>query len=102
MQPSNDTAAAQQMMRYDANKKTALIAYLLWFFAGYLGAHRFYLGRTISGLIMLVLFLLSCVGMLILVGFIGLAVIGLWWLIDGFLIPGMISAANNKLINSLR
>jgi hypothetical protein len=51
---------------------------------------------------MLVLFLLSCVGMLILVGFIGLAVIGLWWLIDGFLIPGMISGANNKLINSLR
>jgi TM2 domain-containing membrane protein YozV len=102
MQTPNDINAAQQMMRYDANKKTALIAYLLWFFAGYLGAHRFYLGRTISGLIMLVLFLLSCVGMLILVGFIGLAVIGLWWLIDGFLIPGMISAANNKLINSLR
>jgi len=102
MQPPNDTAAAQQMMRYDANKKTALIAYLLWFFAGYLGAHRFYLGRIVSGLIMLVLFLLSCVGMLILVGFIGLAVIGLWWLIDGFLIPGMISGANNKLINNLR
>jgi hypothetical protein len=51
---------------------------------------------------MLVLFILSCVGMVILVGFIGLAVIGLWWLIDGFLIPGMISDANNKLINSLR
>jgi len=102
MQQPNDTAAAQQMMRYDANKKTALIAYLLWFFAGYLGAHRFYLGRIVSGLIMLVLFILSCVGMVILVGFIGLAVIGLWWLIDGFLIPGMISDANNKLINSLR
>ena len=102
MQTPNDINAAQQMMRYDANKKTALIAYLLWFFAGYLGANRFYLGRIVSGLIMLVLFILSCVGMLILVGFIGLAVIGLWWLIDGFLIPGMISDANNKLINSLR
>jgi TM2 domain-containing membrane protein YozV len=102
MQTPNDIKAAQQMMRYDANKKTALIAYLLWFFAGYLGAHRFYLGRIVSGLIMLVLFILSCVGMVILVGFIGLAVIGLWWLIDGFLIPGMISDANNKLINSLR
>jgi TM2 domain-containing membrane protein YozV len=102
MQTPNDINAAQQMMRYDANKKTALIAYLLWFFAGYLGAHRFYLGRIVSGLIMLVLFILSFVGMVILVGFIGLAVIGLWWLIDGFLIPGMISDANNKLINSLR
>lgn len=101
MQSPNDTTAAQQMMRYDANKKTALIAYLLWFFAGYLGAHRFYLGRIISGLVMLVLFLVSCVAIVVLVGFIGLAVVGLWWLIDGFLIPGMISAANNKLITSL-
>jgi hypothetical protein len=31
-------ADAVAMMRYDANKKTALVGYLLWFFLGLLGA----------------------------------------------------------------
>ena len=40
---SNDTRA---LMLFEANKKTALVAYLLWFFLGWLGAHNFYLRRT--------------------------------------------------------
>ncbi|MEE2829812.1 MAG: NINE protein [Myxococcota bacterium] len=28
-----------------------IVAYLLWFFLGLLGVHRFYLGRWVSGLI---------------------------------------------------
>ena len=50
--PSSDTAS---MMRYDANKRSVLIAYILWFFLGGLGAHRFYLGATTSALILLAL-----------------------------------------------
>ena len=46
-------------MRYDANKRSAVVAYLLWFFVGYLGAHRFYLNHTVSGVVMLLLFFLS-------------------------------------------
>lgn len=37
-----------------------LIAYLLWLFLGGLGAHRFFLGRTGSGLTMLAMTLLGC------------------------------------------
>ena len=33
--------------------RSLLIAYLLWFFLGVLGIHRFYLGRWVSGLIWL-------------------------------------------------
>ena len=54
------------------------VAYLLWFFFGLLGVHRFYLGRPISGVIYL------------LTG--GIFMIG--WLIDLFLIPGMVRIAN--------
>lgn len=32
-------------------RRSLLMAYLLWFFLGYLGIHRFYLGRPISGVI---------------------------------------------------
>lgn len=48
------------------------IGYLLWIF-GFIGAHRFYFGKKISGVIWL------CTGGLFLIG----------WIIDLFLIPGM-------------
>ncbi|MEQ8829544.1 MAG: TM2 domain-containing protein [Alphaproteobacteria bacterium] len=42
-----------EMMQYDAQKKSAGLAYVLWFFAGWLGIHRFYCGKTKSGLLQL-------------------------------------------------
>ncbi|MEE2907264.1 MAG: NINE protein [Planctomycetota bacterium] len=54
------------------------IAYLLWFFFGLLGIHRFYLGRPISG----VIYLLT--GGVFLIG----------WIVDLFLIPGMVRMEN--------
>ncbi|NJC88796.1 MAG: TM2 domain-containing protein [Desulfuromonas sp.] len=49
-----------------------VIGYLLWLF-GFLGAHRFYYGRPVSGTIWL------CT----------LGLLGIGWLVDLFLIPGM-------------
>ena len=56
--------------------KSVGAAYLLWFFLGFLAAHRFYLGRPGTAI-------LQILSYLILIGFI-------WWIIDAFLIPGMI------------
>lgn len=98
-QPSDDAIA---MMRYDAAKKSVLVAYLLWFFIGYFGAHRFYLGRVLSGIVMLVMFLLSMLLTVVAIGFLGLLVIGLWWFVDAFLIPGMTASRNARLIDQIR
>lgn len=38
---------AGRMMRFEADRKSQLVAYLLWFFLGFFGAHRFYLGHTL-------------------------------------------------------
>lgn len=57
-------------MQNDTHKKT--IGYILWIF-GFLGAHRFYYGKPISGTIYFLTF--------------GLLFIG--WLVDLFLIPSM-------------
>jgi TM2 domain-containing membrane protein YozV len=92
---------AERMMRYDAGKKSALLAYVLWFFLGWFGVHRFYLGRVTSGIVMLVLWGLSWLTHFILIGFVGFAVIGLWWLIDALLIPGMARSYNEQLIDRL-
>lgn len=92
-----DTRALWIEQRVANESRSALVAYLLWFFFGMFGAHRFYLGRWVSGLIMLVLFGIGSALAFVLVGYIPLALVGLWWLIDALLIPGMIAADNALL-----
>ncbi len=100
-QDTRGVADAATLMRYDANKKSVVIAYVLWFFLGYLGAHRFYLGRALSGAVMLFITVVSAILTVVLIGHAGLALVGLWWLIDALLIPGMTSDYNNRLIAEL-
>jgi TM2 domain-containing membrane protein YozV len=85
---SND---ARAMMLFEANKKTPVIAYLLWFFLGMFGAHNFYLKRT--GV---------AVGQLILtLTLVGSIVTLVWIIVDAFLIPGWVRAQNNLLAAQL-
>lgn len=56
---------------YDLTKSVAVYFLLLWF-VGLLGAHRFYAGKTGSGLTMLILSLTVF----------GLIITSVWWLID--------------------
>lgn len=58
-------------------KKSAGAAYLLWFFLGWISAHRFYLGKPVTAI-------LQIFSYFILVGFV-------WWLLDLFLIPAIIN-----------
>lgn len=61
--------------------KVKSTAFLLWFFLGGVSAHRFYLGKTTSA----VIYLLT--GQLI----------GIGWIIDAFLISGMVDKYNNEI-----
>lgn len=58
---------------------STLVGYVLWIF-GFLGAHRFYFGKPVSGTIY----------------FCTLGLLGVGWLIDLFLIPGMSAAADRR------
>jgi TM2 domain-containing membrane protein YozV len=64
---------------------------------GYFGAHRFYLGHIGSATAMLIIMLFSIVLTLIVIGFIGIIGIGMYWLVDAFLIPGIVKRHNMRL-----
>jgi len=62
---------------HDTHSKT--IGYLLWIF-GFTGSHRFYYGKPITGTIW----------------FFTLGLLGIGWIIDLFLIPGMDKQADQR------
>lgn len=72
--------------------KSAGVAYLLWFFLGGFGAHRFYLGATGTAVAQLLLFIIGLLTVWIIIGGFLLLAWGIWWLVDLFLISGMVSA----------
>jgi TM2 domain-containing membrane protein YozV len=86
-QPGGLSADTRALMLFEANKKTAVVGYLLWFFLGLFGAHNFYLGRTGIAVTQLILSI-TLVGMLITL---------VWWIVDAFLIPGLVRNQNNLL-----
>lgn len=67
------------------NTHSVTIGYVLWLF-GFTGAHRFYYGRRVSGLIWL------------LTG----GLLGIGWLVDLFLIPGMDRDADSTYLEGPR
>lgn len=70
--------------------KNMVVAYVLWFFLGQLGVHRFYLGKIGGGVGQLVLAILgyATVGFFGF-GFLFLGILWLWLIIDLFLIPDL-------------
>lgn len=58
------------------------LGYILWVF-GFTGSHRFYYGKTITGIIWFLTF----------------GLLGIGWIVDAFLIPNMERESNRKYTN---
>lgn len=69
-------------MQLPNNTHSKIVAYIIWIF-GFLGFHRFYFGRPISGTIY----------------FFTLGIFFIGWIVDLFLIPGMDRDADAKYIS---
>ena len=92
------SADTQALMAFESNKKSAGVAYLLWFFTGGVGGHRFYAGRTGSAVAQLMLTILGWATIWFGLGFVFLGALGIWLLVDVFLLSGIIRAYNADLM----
>ncbi len=72
-------------------QKSLVVAYILWFFFGMIGAHRFYMDRTASGMIQLTIVFLQMFFIFFSINLVivSLGLLSLWVLVDAALIPFM-------------
>ncbi|UJF33459.1 TM2 domain-containing protein [Paenibacillus hexagrammi] len=87
LQKQSLTTEQLQLLASEMSKKqkSSGVAWLLWFFTGGIGGHRFYLGKTGTGVAMLLT----------------LGGLGFWTLIDLFLLSGMIRDTNDRIENEV-
>jgi len=88
-------------MLFEANKKSTVVAYLLWLFLGGFGGHRFYCGEIGSAVAQLVLMIFGLLLSLVLIGIFVILGLSIWVLVDAFLIPGWIRNYNTTLVAQL-
>lgn len=71
--------------------KNMVVAYILWYFLGMFGAHRFYMGRTGSAIAQLVLTLTVF----------GSIATFVWWIVDAFLLHDWVKEHNRNIENQV-
>jgi len=67
--------------------KNMVVAYVLWYFLGIVGGHRFYLGKKGSAIAQLILTLTL----------IGAVITAIWWLVDAFLVHTWVKDHNRDV-----
>lgn len=77
--------------------KESWLAYVLWFFLGNVGIHKFYLRQNVMGIVYLGLSLLGWATVWFLVGFVFLVPLWIMMFIDLFTMPGRVRQLNSAL-----
>lgn len=80
----------------EKRKKNAVVAYLLWFFLGFMGGHRYFFGKTGSAIAMTLIFWL-----LVWLFGLGALITGIWALVDVFQINGWLKKDQDNIENEV-
>ena len=71
--------------------KNMVVAYILWYFLGLFGAHRFYIKKTGSAVTQLILS----------ITIVGLIATSIWWIVDAFLVHTWVKDHNRVVENHI-
>lgn len=100
--PSTPGADTHTLMAFETQKKSTAVTYILWFFLGGVSAHRFYLGKYATAITQLLLSVVGAITVWVFgLGLLLLIPLGVWLLVDLFIIPGMVRELNTRLMNRL-
>lgn len=77
-------------------EKNVVIAYLLWWFVGFLGFHRLYTNQK-RWYLYLIATLTALSTLIILVGYLILLVVFVFWIYDAFILVKAVEKANKNL-----
>lgn len=108
--PPIPSAGNQAVLQYEAAKKSAGVAFFLWFVTGFVGGHRYYLERVGTGIAMtlsaLLFSIMSGLGgpesrAPMIIGLLGFGSICLWCIADAFRIPNWIRESNSALVTKI-
>lgn len=107
--PINQTSKASpaafsqaEMIRFEAQKKSAGLAFVLCWLLGNFGAHRFYLNKP-HAVTKLVIMLVSIpLIFLFCVGYIGVLAMTIWTIVDLFSISGWVKEYNTALLTKIQ
>ncbi len=77
---------SQQQYSVDSDQKSWVATVILCFFLGWFGAHNFYTGRTIFGVLQLSLNVAGCFTLLFGIGFLFWGILALWVFIEFIMI----------------
>jgi TM2 domain-containing membrane protein YozV len=101
--PPNPASFSQaQMIRFEAEKKSAGLAFALCWLLGNFGAHRFYLNKPhavtklVISLVSIPLILLFCLG------YVGILAMTIWTIVDLFHISGWVKEYNTALLTKIQ
>lgn len=83
-----------------ANQKSIGLTYVLWFFLGGFGVHKFYLGQTLQGLVYLGLTIVGWSTSFLGIGFLFLGILWIALIIDLFTIPKRVESVNRGYITN--
>lgn len=87
----------KDLMRFEAEKKSAGVAFALCWFLGIWGAHRFYLGRP-GAVAMLIITIISIPLCFIVVGLIGIFAMWVWVIVDLFSVSRWVKEHNTAIL----
>lgn len=85
-----------------AAQKESGIAYLFLIFLGGFGIHHFYLNRSGAGIGILVMTLVGWATTLLVVGWALVVAVWIWLIVDLFLVPSYVRAANARAAGYIR
>ncbi|RXJ60791.1 NINE protein [Candidatus Marinarcus aquaticus] len=88
-----------ELEKVKVQQQNVILAYVLWWFLGIFGAHRFYTGQS-KGWLYIVLFIVAAITLFAIIGYFIFVGLFIWWIIDGFNLHKIVKLQNLEVLNN--